>query len=76
MYFFLIIFSTFAELSINTVKKCVRLTYIYLNDKRTFLKIKNYNQLTIIPGYGWAVSSAYFLGKNALEYNDLDIWNK
>ena len=44
--------------------------------KELFLKIKNYYQLTIIPGYGWAVSSAYFLGKRALEYKDLDIWNK
>ena len=29
-----------------------------------------------IPGYGWAISSAYFLGKIALEYNDMDFWNK
>lgn len=29
-----------------------------------------------IPGYGWAISSAYFLGKSALEYKDLDFWNK
>ena len=29
-----------------------------------------------IPGYGWAVSSVYFLGKSALEYKDLDFWNK
>ena len=29
-----------------------------------------------IPGNGWAISSAYFLGKSALEYKDLDFWNK
>ena len=29
-----------------------------------------------IPTYGWAISSAYFLGKSALEENDLDFWNK
>ena len=29
-----------------------------------------------IPPYGWAISSAYFLGKSALEYNDMDFWNK
>ena len=32
--------------------------------------------VSFIPGYGWAVSSVYFLGKNVLEYNDLDFWNK
>jgi hypothetical protein len=30
----------------------------------------------LVPGYGWAISSAYFLGKSVLEYNDLDFWNK
>ena len=34
--------------------------------KELFLKIKNYNQLTIIPGYGWAVSSAYFFRKKCI----------
>ena len=29
-----------------------------------------------IPGYGWAISSAYFLGKSALENNNLDFWNE
>ena len=32
--------------------------------------------VSFIPGYGWAVSSVYFLGKNVLEYNDLDFWYK
>ena len=29
-----------------------------------------------LPGYGWAFSSAYFLGKSILEYNNMDFWNK
>ena len=30
----------------------------------------------VIPEYGWIISSAYFLGKSALEDKDLDFWNK
>lgn len=29
-----------------------------------------------LPVYGWAVSSAYFLGKSAFEKNHMDFWNK
>lgn len=29
-----------------------------------------------VPGYGWAISSTYFIGKGVLEYYDLDFWNK
>ena len=29
-----------------------------------------------IPTYGWVISSVYFLGKIALEENDLDFWNE
>ena len=29
-----------------------------------------------IPTYGWAISSAYFLEKSALENNNLDFWNE
>ena len=28
-----------------------------------------------VPGYGWAISTTYFLGKYAMEELDMDFWN-